>query len=64
WHLHQTPTLIDCKFLKNFVWYCLAALDEALCSSAAEKREYAVFRLTRQPLRFASLQIFLRTSSW
>ncbi|WP_229519467.1 hypothetical protein, partial [Massilia rhizosphaerae] len=47
---HQTPTLIDCLLLKNCVRYCLAALAESFCSSAAEKRDYAAFRLTRQPL--------------
>ncbi|WP_211923317.1 hypothetical protein, partial [Duganella radicis] len=38
----------DCKFLKNRV-----AAVEALCSSA-QKRDYEVFRLSRQPLVFTS----------
>ncbi|HEX5341989.1 MAG TPA: hypothetical protein VFX55_05800, partial [Duganella sp.] len=43
---HQTPTFIDCNFLKTVL---LAV--EALCSSA-QKRDYGVFRLSRQPLAF------------
>ncbi|WP_207231589.1 hypothetical protein, partial [Duganella sp. BK701] len=43
---HQTPTFIDCNFLK----ICTAAV-EAFCSSA-KKRDYEVFRLSRQPLVF------------
>jgi hypothetical protein len=48
-HHHQTPTLIDCKFLKNS-----ALLAEAFCS-AAEKEDYGAFRFIRQPLFFLRL---------
>jgi hypothetical protein len=46
--------------LKNFVRYCLAVFCESLCSSAAEKRDYAVFRLPRQLILFCSARRFLR----
>ncbi|MFC5512372.1 hypothetical protein ACFPOU_14700, partial [Massilia jejuensis] len=38
--------------VKELVWYCLAVFCESFCSSAAEKRDYAVFRVCRQLLLF------------
>jgi hypothetical protein len=40
--------------LKNLVLYCLAVFCESFCSSAAEKRDYAAFRLIRQLIFFFS----------
>ncbi|WP_207231590.1 hypothetical protein, partial [Duganella sp. BK701] len=45
-------TFIDCNFLK----ICTAAV-EAFCSSA-KKRDYEVFRLSRQPLVFRYIVLF------
>jgi hypothetical protein len=41
----------------------LTALCESFCSSAAEEREYEVFRLTRQPLIFFSTIGVIKTPS-
>jgi hypothetical protein len=42
--------------VKDRILTCLAVFCESFCSSAAEKRDYAVFRLTRQPLVFLQHQ--------
>jgi hypothetical protein len=42
--------------VKDRIRYCLAVVCESFCSSAAEEEDYAVFRLTRQPLIFLQHQ--------
>ncbi|WP_313707097.1 hypothetical protein, partial [Massilia sp.] len=45
------------------ILYYLAALCESFCSSAAEKRDYAVFRDLRQLLFFFSASGVIETPS-
>ncbi|MDN4061622.1 hypothetical protein QPK31_25690, partial [Massilia sp. YIM B02769] len=49
--------------VKELIRYCLLRFDKSFCLSAAEKRDYAVFRLRRQLLFSSSLSHLLVCTS-